>query len=509
MASPRSSHKYLLRLLAAFLVTATLIPVAPAETAVAALPKPNLLGLATANFRTDLPQFTQRAGKSAAIFQLFWSLELGWASANNSWAAGILTELESLGSVGYIEVTTNNLGALNQGSKDADLRAMAKTVGDWIKAGNNRHILIAPLPEMNLTHAWGGNPAGFKSGYQRIRQAFVDQGLGPDQVRFVFAPNGTSDVGEYDDYYPGDSTVDIIGFARINRGTPWRSYNEVFQAHIDDMRARISLAKPILITQTGSVTSPGNRDVWLDQMFTNLKAHDQVIGAIYFNRDADHDYRVLENGALDPAFRSGYQGWSPPSEVEWIFDGRMDAWVRERTKMFPSSFTDIRGSIFRNAINWLAAEGITQGCNPPANTMFCPDDQVSRGQMAVFISRAQSFPAARGDHFSDDNGQFYESAANRLYEAGITVGCAPGRFCGEQQVSRGQMAAFLARLLGLPNTPTDHFVDDDGTFERAINRLATAGITNGCNPPANNRYCPADPVTRGEMAAFLRRALGP
>jgi hypothetical protein len=69
------------------------------------------------------------------------------------------------------------------------------------------------------------------------------------------------------------------------------------------------------------------------------------------------------------------------------------------------------------------------------------------------------------------------------------------------------MAAFLARILGLASTTTDHFVDDDGTFERAINKLAEAGITSGCNPPANDRFCPSDLVTRGQMAAFIRRAL--
>ncbi|MDH4307732.1 MAG: S-layer homology domain-containing protein [Acidimicrobiia bacterium] len=37
--------------------------------------------------------------------------------------------------------------------------------------------------------------------------------------------------------------------------------------------------------------------------------------------------------------------------------------------------------------------------------------------------------------------------------------------------------------------------------------LAAAGVTRGCNPPVNDRFCPAEPVTRGQMAAFLHRAL--
>jgi hypothetical protein len=71
------------------------------------------------------------------------------------------------------------------------------------------------------------------------------------------------------------------------------------------------------------------------------------------------------------------------------------------------------------------------------------------------------------------------------------------------------MAAFMVRALGLTDDGGGNsFVDDDGSiFETDIAKLAAAGITKGCNPPANTNFCPNDPVTRGQMAAFLRRAL--
>lgn len=51
-------------------------------------------------------------------------------------------------------------------------------------------------------------------------------------------------------------------------------------------------------------------------------------------------------------------------------------------------FNDVPGShTFHNDITWLADEGITRGCNPPANTEFCPDDPVTRGQMSAFMKR--------------------------------------------------------------------------------------------------------------------------
>ncbi len=53
------------------------------------------------------------------------------------------------------------------------------------------------------------------------------------------------------------------------------------------------------------------------------------------------------------------------------------------------------------------------------------------------------------------------------------------------------------------------FVDDDGNFHEAnIEAIAFAGLTNGCDPPANDRYCPSELVSRASMAAFLIRAIG-
>ena len=171
-------------------------------------------------------------------------------------------------------------------------------------------------------------------------------------------------------------------------------------------------------------------------------------------------------------------------------------------------FADTSGSVFVNAIDWIEDRSITEGCNPPENHLYCPTGKVTRGEMAVFFARAFSLPAASSDYFTDDAGRFYEGAANRMFEAGITVGCGGTRYCGEREITRDELAAMLARVLSLPATPTDYFTDDAGSiFEGAINKIAEAGITNGCNPPTSDNYCPTSKVTRGEMSAFLKRAV--
>jgi hypothetical protein len=178
-----------------------------------------------------------------------------------------------------------------------------------------------------------------------------------------------------------------------------------------------------------------------------------------------------------------------------------------------SGFFDTAGSPFAAAIAWLADQGITNGCNPPANTMFCPDDPVTRGQMAAFLVRANGYSAVADDFFVDDENSMFERAINRLATAEITSGCNPprnNRFCPDRFVTRGQMAAFLVRAFDYSGgTGGNPFSDDNGSvFENAIERLRSAGVTLGCNPPANSRFCPDEYVTRGQMAAFLKRALG-
>jgi hypothetical protein len=174
------------------------------------------------------------------------------------------------------------------------------------------------------------------------------------------------------------------------------------------------------------------------------------------------------------------------------------------------TFCDDDGA-FEKAIERIAAAGITDGCNPPTGNMFCPDDRVTRGQMAAFLSRVLDLPDAGNVDFDDDNGSVFEKDIERIAAAGITQGCNPPantRFCPDHYVTRGQMAAFLTRGLALNSASDVVFLDDDHSpFESSIEQLAASGITLGCNPPANTRFCPDDHVTRGQMAAFLTRSL--
>lgn len=190
--------------------------------------------------------------------------------------------------------------------------------------------------------------------------------------------------------------------------------------------------------------------------------------------------------------------------------------VRVESKWPPTTFSDVPWThTFRADVEWLAEAGITKGCNPSdGNTQFCPDGPVTRGQMAAFFVRALGLTdAGGGNHFTDDDTSIFEGDIDRLVTAGITRGCNPAaggdRFCPDRPVTRGEMAAFFVRALGLTIDVGDVFVDDDGSiFEKDIQRLAAEGITKGCNPPTNDRFCPDASITRSQAAAFFHRALG-
>lgn len=111
-----------------------------------------------------------------------------------------------------------------------------------------------------------------------------------------------------------------------------------------------------------------------------------------------------------------------------------------------------------------------------------------------------------GGTFVDDNGNIHEGNIEAIAAAGITKGCNPpanNRFCPDSSVTRGEMAAFLKRAL--PDLPEvrpaiDFTDDDDSVFELAIEWLYSRGVTQGTSATT---FGPDQPVTRGQMAAFL------
>ncbi len=170
-----------------------------------------------------------------------------------------------------------------------------------------------------------------------------------------------------------------------------------------------------------------------------------------------------------------------------------------------SGFFDVADDhLYTAEIAWLAGESITLGCNPPWGDYFCPRSPLTRGQMAALLARALGLSATESvDRFVDDDATPFEREIEAIAEAGVTLGCASERFCPDRIVTRDQMASFIARALDLEPAADAPFSDVRGVHAPAINALAAAGITNGCAP---TEYCPTAVLQRQHAAAFLHRA---
>jgi hypothetical protein len=314
-------------------------------------------------------------------------------------------------------------------------------------------------------------------------------------ARMMFARDYKTDLGLYQD---GPSDKTLIGFYTYNLDSP-PTRGDIFDWN-DDV-ALLDHGKWYCVEGHIKLNTPGAHDGVLEGW---------VDGAQAYSKD-DLAWRRSTEGFLHVKsfwFDVYYGGDAASTTDEIHFDSLVLASEKvgcDDPLTWRGTFSDDDSSPFESDIEWLAASGVTKGCNPPANTLFCPADSVTRGQMAAFLARALGLPDAGGANpFTDDDGSVFEADIERLAAAGVTKGCTATKFCPEEAVTRGQMAAFLARAYDLPPAISDHFSDDDGSaFEADINRLADAGITTGCSAAS---FCMNEPVTRGQMAAFLRRA---
>jgi len=187
--------------------------------------------------------------------------------------------------------------------------------------------------------------------------------------------------------------------------------------------------------------------------------------------------------------------------IPYVVEVFMDP-IEELRVQFSPPFSDDDGSVHEVDIVALYERGITRGCD---DTRYCPERPVTRGEMASLLVRSFGLKGSPGDIFGDDNASVHESAIETLAANGITSGCAPGRFCPDRGVTRGEMATFLTRILDLPAASSAGFKDIAGSpHAAAINSLAASGITKGCTATT---FCPNQGVTRAQVASFLVRAL--
>ncbi|WP_456375717.1 S-layer homology domain-containing protein [Thiolapillus sp.] len=220
------------------------------------------------------------------------------------------------------------------------------------------------------------------------------------------------------------------------------------------------------------------------------------------------------NGAASPAisqdgrfvaFRSDSASLDPAGTGEW-----KDVYEHQ---YLPYLFTDVPVTYWAyDEIQTLGDSGVTAGCDI---YNYCPDDVVTRGQMAVFLERGlrgSSFmpPVATGTMFADVGVDYWSASwIEQLAQDQITAGCDSNNYCPDNEVTRAEMAVFLLRsrhgATYVPPAASGTLFSDvpAGYWAGAwIEQLVAEGISTGCG---GGQFCPDAVLNRGQMAVFLIR----
>jgi S-layer homology domain len=248
-------------------------------------------------------------------------------------------------------------------------------------------------------------------------------------------------------------------------------------------------------------------------------------GATYSISDSGADYGTVSPGARAPCFDATADCYAvlvsaatrPAPHWDATFEETLsDTSVRTWPLHIGGSFSDAASSrADYRYVETVFHHGITSGCG---SGVFCPDASVSRAQMAVFLLRAEhgaayAPPLATGQVFSDVPANSFAAAwIERLAAEGITAGCGNGtKFCPSDPVTRAQMAAFLLKTehgsSWTPPPATGEF--NDVPVSNPFAPWVEALKDEGVTAGCGGgAYCPSQATRRGQMAVFLTKTFG-
>ncbi len=178
----------------------------------------------------------------------------------------------------------------------------------------------------------------------------------------------------------------------------------------------------------------------------------------------------------------------------------------------PTFYDVLPDHLFYSHIEAIAERGITQGCSHDF-PLFCPDVDITRGQVAAFISRAigdiPEYTDGRQSYPDVPPGYTFYHNIEHLTELGIVQGYSDGYFRPDEPVTRSQIAIMVVRGLGhlgvtCPSEHTASFSDvPPGHPDYAyIQCLKDLNISSGYS---DGTYRPDESISRGGSAKFMDR----
>ena len=174
--------------------------------------------------------------------------------------------------------------------------------------------------EMNdpYRYPWGpqnNTPVDYVDAWRHVHDLFAAEGA--DNVIWVWSPHPS--YGYFEHFYPGDDQVDYIGFGLLNFGTvanwsQWWSFDEIIGAHYATLD---SFAKPMMITEFGSLNVGGDRAEWLEESFRDLPTdYPSIKSVIFFHYSEDRtvtnkvvSWQIIREPRSLEALRTAMDSW--------------------------------------------------------------------------------------------------------------------------------------------------------------------------------------------------------
>ncbi len=407
-------------------------------------------------YTTDFQQSPAVAVAPGGDFAITWQSE----GQDDSLPAVLAQHFDPTGRRLGVELLVNAITTDFQGAPHVTAQPNGQFVAVWDSAGAD---------------GWGKGIAARLAGFPSVQPITVDVAhpMTPSVPTGSSNFNGVLESGEQvavepSFRNPSDAPLDLTGTASNFRGLPGPTYN------LDDAAA-----------DYGTIAAGDTNDCF-------------VVTA--------------------DCFRVSVSGNRPAPHWDTAFDEELsyNAFTRTAALHVGGSFPDVPQNAFYPFIENLFHNGVTGGC---AGGGYCPGNNVTRAQMAVFLLKSRwgagFVPApATGTAFPDvPASNPFAPWIEELSREGITGGCGGGLYCPDNPVTRQQMAVFLLKTKNgstyVPPPGSGIFGDVGcpSVFCDFIEDLYNQQITGGCqaNPLL---YCPGNPVLRQQMAVFLVKAFG-
>jgi mannan endo-1,4-beta-mannosidase len=191
------------------------------------------------------------------------------------------------------------LADIAAGRHDAYVTAFAEGV-----RAVNVPIVLTFAHEMNgHWYPWGAQAnraADFTHAWRRLHQLFAQAGA--TNVIWAWTPNVISGAPDVDlrPYYPGDGYVDWIGLDGYYTRTGARTYRQLFEPTMAEVRRFTK--RPFLIVETGAEPGPG-RDRALRDLFVSVARDERMLGFVYFHQEGTKRWEIDDDPSATATYR--------------------------------------------------------------------------------------------------------------------------------------------------------------------------------------------------------------